>query len=281
MAGRSTARLLFVGDIVAEPGLRVLEKELPGLIHDTGADLCVANVENAWEGKSVNADILKRIRAAGVQVMTGGNHSWDRFQIHGLLRSEPGLLRPLNYPPGLAGRGWTTHLVPGLPPLVVMNVQGRVFMAPIDCPFRRMDDELESVEREVAARSRPPIILVDVHAEASAEKIALAHHLDGRVSAVVGTHTHVQSADERLLPKGTAYLTDAGMTGCHEGVIGMKAEVALRRFLLQTPHKYEAVEGPASLEAVLFTVDVASRGALSVERFRRPDFVRTVQAPQS
>ncbi|MDP2361263.1 MAG: TIGR00282 family metallophosphoesterase [bacterium] len=271
---KATARILFVGDIVGEPGLQALDRELPGLLHDTGADLCVANVENAWEGKSINAEILKRVRAAGVQVMTGGNHSWDRFQIHGLLKSEPGLLRPLNYPPGLAGRGWTTHMAPGLPPLVVMNVQGRVFMAPIDCPFRRLDEELQAVEREVAARARPPLILVDMHAEASAEKAALALHVDGRVAAVTGTHTHVQSSDERILPKGTAFITDAGMTGCHEGVIGMKSEVALRRFLLQTPQKYESALGASVLEGVLFTLDTASGRAVAVERIRRPDFIR-------
>lgn len=267
------ARILFVGDVVGEPGLVALERELPNLLHDCGADLCVANAENAWEGKSVNAEIIKRLRAAGVQVMTGGNHTWDRYQIHGLLKSEPGLLRPLNYPRGLAGRGWTRHMAPGLPPLVVMNVQGRVFMAPIDCPFRRLEEELEAVERE-AERSQPPLILVDVHAEASAEKIALARFVDGRVAAVVGTHTHVQSADERLLPGGTAFITDAGMTGCHEGVIGMKTEVAMRRFLYQTPQKYESAEGPAVLEGVLLTLDTATRKARSIERIRRPDFVR-------
>jgi metallophosphoesterase (TIGR00282 family) len=273
---KAAARVLFVGDIVGEPGLQALERELPGLLHESGADLCVANVENAWEGKSINAEILKRVRAAGVQVMTGGNHSWDRFQIHGLLKSEPGLLRPLNYPPGLAGRGWTTHMAPGLPPIVVMNAQGRVFMAPIDCPFRRLDEELLAVEREVAARSKPPLIVVDMHAEASAEKAALALYLDGRVAAVVGTHTHVQSADERLLPKGTAFITDAGMTGCPDGVIGMKVEVALRRFLLQTPQKYEPAEGPAVLEGVLLSLDPAARRATAIERIRRPDFTRSL-----
>jgi metallophosphoesterase (TIGR00282 family) len=272
---RPRARILFVGDVVGGPGLAVLERELPGLLHETQADLCVANAENAWEGKSLNAEILQRLRKAGVQVMTGGNHTWDRYQIHGLLKAEPGLLRPLNYPPGLAGRGWTRHMAPGLPPIVVMNVQGRVFMSPIDCPFRRLQEELDLVERE-GARSQPPLILVDVHAEASAEKIALAHHVDGRVAAVVGTHTHVQSADERLLPGGTAFITDAGMTGCHEGVIGMKTEVALRRFLWQTPQKYESQEGPGVVEAVLVTVDTGTRKAVSIERIRRPDFVRAL-----
>ncbi|MFA7330130.1 MAG: TIGR00282 family metallophosphoesterase [Candidatus Delongbacteria bacterium] len=281
---KALARILFVGDVVGESGLKAVERELPNLLHEHGVDLCVANVENAWEGKSVSAEILKRLRTAGVRVFTGGNHTWDRFQIHNLLKNEPGLLRPLNYPrisdpegtkwaSPLAGCGWTAHMAPDLPPLVVMNVQGRVFMSPIDCPFRRMDEELAALAR-MAERTQPPLILVDVHAEASAEKIALARYLDGRVAAVVGTHTHVQSADERLLPGGTAFLTDAGMTGCHEGVIGMKTEVALRRFLLQTPQKYESVEGPAQLEGVLLTLDTATRKARAIERIRRPDFVR-------
>jgi metallophosphoesterase (TIGR00282 family) len=269
MARQRTVVILFIADIVGEPGMKALEKLLPDLKHETGADLCIANGENAWDGKSLNAALIKRIKTAGVDVITGGNHTWDRYQIHGLLKSEPGLIRPLNYPPGLAGQGWTSHLLPGRPPVVVMNVQGRVFMPTIDCPFRSMERELQRVEREVAAKGRAPIIFVDMHAEASAEKIAMAWHLDGKISALVGTHTHVQTADERILTDGTAFITDAGMSGCRDSVIGMKKEVAIRRFLLQTPHKYEAANGPGRLEGVLIKVDPEERRALSIERIQR------------
>lgn len=269
MARTRPVRILFIADVVGEPGLEALEKLLPELKHEHGSDMVIANGENAWDGKSLNADILKRIKSAGVDVITGGNHTWDRYQIHGLLKTEPGLIRPLNYPPGLAGKGWTTHLLPGLPPVVVMNVQGRVFMPIIDCPFRAMDYELQHVEREVTARSRPPIIFVDMHAEASAEKIAMSWYLDGRASVLVGTHTHVQTSDERILPGGLATITDAGMSGCHDSVIGMKKEVAIRRFLLQTPQKYESAKGPGQLEGVLVEVDPQERRAVRIERIRR------------
>ena len=270
-------RILFIADICGEPGLEALDTQLEALLHDNAVDLCVANAENAWEGKSLNQEILERIRGAGVQVITGGNHTWDRYQIHGLLKNESGLIRPLNYPPGCNGRGWTTHLLPGACPVVVMNLQGRVFMPIIDCPFRGIDRELERIEREVASRSKPPVILVDVHAEASAEKIALAHYLDGRVSLLVGTHTLVQTGDERIFPNGTGFITDAGMTGCHESVIGMKVQIAIRRFLYQTPHRYEVQPGLPRLQGVLASIDPLSRRCLELQRICVPRFGEETQ----
>ena len=269
---RAPIRLLFIADVCAEPGLKVLDERLANLRHELNADVVIANGENALDGKSMNPATYRRLRAAGVDVITGGNHTWDRFQIHGLLKSESALLRPLNYPSGCSGSGWTTHLLPGRCPVVVMNVQGRVFMQATDCPFRGMERELERVEREVSARMKAPVIFVDMHAEASAEKIAMANFLDGRVSALIGTHTHVQTADERILPKGTAFLTDAGMTGCHDSVIGLKTDVALRRFLYQTPHRYEAAEGPGTLQGVLVEVEESTRQALRIERIQLPGF---------
>ncbi len=269
---RAPIRLLFIADVCAEPGLKVLDERLSNLRHELDADIVIANGENALDGKSMNPATYRRLRDAGVDVITGGNHTWDRFQIHGLLKSESALLRPLNYPSGCSGQGWTTHLLPGRAPIVVMNVQGRVFMQPIDCPFRSMERELERIEREVAGRMKAPVIFVDMHAEASAEKAAMAHFLDGRVSALVGTHTHVQTADERIFPKGTAFLTDAGMTGCHDSVIGLKADVAVRRFLYQTPHRYEPAEGPGVLQGVLVEVDEASRQATRIQRIQLPAF---------
>jgi 2',3'-cyclic-nucleotide 2'-phosphodiesterase len=236
--------------------------------------ICIANGENAWDGKSISAEQVQTLRRAGVDVITGGNHTWDRWQIHGLLKGEPTVLRPFNYPPGLAGRGWTTVLKPGLPPVVVLNLQGRVFLPAIDCPFRGADEALAQIETQVGARGPAPLIVVDLHAEATAEKVAMAQHLDGRACLLVGTHTHVQTADERIFPKGLGYLTDAGMTGCHESVIGLRSEVALRRFLLQTPQRYESAEGEGRLQGLLATVDPQSRRTLALRRICEPDFRR-------
>ena len=266
--------LLFVADIVGAPGMEALEAHLPGLIHEHSADACIVNGENAWEGKSLNQSLLQRMRKAGAQVITGGNHTWDRFQIHGLLKTEQALLRPLNYPPGCSGTGICQILMPGGQPLIVINLQGRVYMQNIDCPFRAADRELERIEREFEGRDRKPAIFIDIHAEATAEKQALARYLDGRVTAVVGTHTHVQTADERILEKGTAFLTDAGMTGCHESVIGMKTEVALKRFLMQTPQKYEEALGKPRIQGAVVRVEDGQTSALSIRRFSKPDFPR-------
>lgn len=238
--------------------------------------ICVANGENAWDGKSISAEQVAALRKAGVDAITGGNHTWDRYQIHGLLKSEPALLRPFNYPPGLSGRGWTVVQKPGLPPVAVLNLQGRVFMSPIDCPFRAADEALERISRDT--KGRAPLVMVDFHAEASAEKVAMAHYLDGRACLLVGTHTHVQTADERIFPKGLGYLTDAGMSGCHDSVIGLKTEVALRRFLTQTPQRYESAQGEGRLQGLLATVDPTSRRATALKRICLPDFPREAEA---
>jgi 2',3'-cyclic-nucleotide 2'-phosphodiesterase len=267
-------RALFIADIVADPGMEAVEQMLPDLIHEHDIDLVIANGENAWDGKSIHPDQLERLKKVGVQVITGGNHTWERYQIHGLLKSEPGMIRPLNYPQGVSGRGWCQTRLPGLPPIVVINIQGRVFMPSIDCPFRAMDRALDRIDREIATKGPKPIILVDVHAEASAEKIALAHYLDGQVSALFGTHTHVQTADERILEGGLGYITDAGMTGCHESVIGLKTEVAIRRFLTHTPHKYEPAKGLARLQGVLVEIDPATLLCRSISRLTLPDYTR-------
>jgi 2',3'-cyclic-nucleotide 2'-phosphodiesterase len=269
-----TLNVLFIADIVAEPGVQAVEKNLENILHEHSIDLCIANGENAWDGKSISNDILQRLRKSGVDIFTGGNHTWDRYQIHGLLKSEPGLIRPLNYPPGLSGKGWTSQMISGFPPIVVMNIQGRVFMQSIDCPFRGMDRELERVNNEFAGRTKAPIIIVDFHAEASAEKMAMAWHLDGRVSALFGTHTHVQTADEQIFPKGMGFISDAGMTGSHESVIGMKKEIALHRFLLQTPHRYEAAKEDVRIQAVAVKIDPKSHQTISIERVNLPDFKR-------
>lgn len=266
--------LLFIADVVGTPGMEALETHLPGLIHEHGADACIVNGENAWEGKSLNQSLLQRMRKAGAQVITGGNHTWDRFQIHPLLKSEPGLLRPHNYPQGCSGTGVYSLVLPGGQPLVVINLQGRVYMQSIDCPFRCVEQELDRIEKESAGRERKPMVFIDFHAEATAEKRALAAFVDGRVAAVVGTHTHVQTADEQISERGTAFLTDAGMTGCHDSVIGLKTEVALRRFLSQTPHKYEEALGASRIQGVVIKVEEGSNRAQSIRRLSQPDFAR-------
>lgn len=267
-----------MADLVGDPGVEALVRHLPALLHEHDIRVCIANGENAWDGKSISAEQVKSLRAAGVDAITSGNHIWDRYQIHGLLKSEPALIRPHNYPPGLGGRGWTTVMKPGLPPVTVLNLQGRVFMPPIDCPFRGADAALDQIDREVAAKGRSPLIVVDFHAEASAEKVAMAHYLDGRASLLVGTHTHVQTADERIFPKGLGYLTDAGMTGDHDSVIGLKTDVALRRFLLQTPQRYESAKGgEGRVQGLLATLDPKSRRAVALRRVCVPDFAREAQ----
>lgn len=269
-----TRTLLFIADVVGTPGMEALEAFLPGLIHEHSADACIVNGENAWEGKSLNQSLLQRMRKAGAQVITGGNHTWDRFQIHPLLKAEPGLLRPHNYPEGCSGSGVTSLLLPGGQPLVVINLQGRVYMQAIDCPFRCVEKELDRLDRESANRDRKPMVFIDMHAEATAEKRALAEFVDGRAAVVVGTHTHVQTADEQISAKGTAFITDAGMTGCHDSIIGLKTEVALKRFLYQTPHKYEEALGSARIQGVVVKVEEGSNRAVSIRRVSHPDFNR-------
>ncbi len=266
--------LLFIADVVGAPGMEAVESHLPDLKHDCSADFCIVNGENAWGGKSLNQGLLERLRKAGADVITGGNHTWDRYQIHPLLKQEQDLLRPFNYPPGCSGRGSLVKMAPGGVRVAVLNLQGRVYLPTIDCPFRAAAQEVDRLRKEAESKGWPLVIFVDFHAEATAEKMALAWHLEGKVAAVIGTHTHTQTADERLLPGGTAFLTDAGMTGCHESVIGMKTEVALRRFLYQTPHKYEEAQGQPRIQGAVIQVDPDSGRALSIRRISRPDFDR-------
>jgi metallophosphoesterase (TIGR00282 family) len=224
----------------------------------TGADAVVANGENAAGGLGITAETAKRMHAAGVHAITTGNHVWDKKEIVGSLPDLPHLLRPANYPPGTPGRG-SCVFDTARGPVAVVNLAGRVFMESLDCPFRTADRLLE----ELAGRAR--VILVDFHAEATSEKRALGFYLDGRVTAVLGTHTHVPTADAQVLPKGTGYLTDAGMTGVEQSVIGVPPERAIRRFLTQIPRSLGVAEGPAFLCGALVTAE-ESGCCLAVER---------------
>jgi len=251
--------ILFLGDIVGRPGRRAMDKFLPGLIKKYAPAMVVANGENAAGGSGITEEIGKDL-FLHVDVLTSGNHIWDKKDSLPYLGREPRLLRPANYPSVNPGRFSYIFQVADGVKAAVLNLQGRVFMEPLDCPFKRADEEVAALAAET------PIILVDFHAEATSEKQALGWYLDGRVSAVIGTHTHVPTADERVLPKGTAYITDAGMAGGRNAVIGMAREQALQRFLTSRPQRFEPSRDGLFLSCVFIEVDVKTGKALSIKR---------------
>ena len=252
--------VLFVGDIVGRPGREILRKGLHIIKDAFEIDLVIANAENAAAGFGLTRDIGEAILGFGVDVMTSGNHIWDKKEVIEYIAREPRLLRPANYPAGVPGRGAYVAQTGDGRAVGVVNVMGRVFMASLDDPFAVVLREIEAI------RARTRVIIVDMHAEATSEKVAMGWHLDGRVTLVVGTHTHVQTADERILPKGTAYLTDAGMTGPHDSIIGMEIGPALGRFLNGMPSKFEPASGNARLNGVIVAADDKSGLATSVTR---------------
>jgi metallophosphoesterase (TIGR00282 family) len=258
-------KLLFVGDVVGKPGRRALRNLLPRLVDRHRADYVVVNVENAAGGFGVTPEVLADIRDLPIDVFTTGNHVWDKKEGLELLDRVPNLLRPANYPEGNPGKGLHLGETAGGIPVAVMNLEGMVFMANLDSPFRVADRLLAQLD------SRVKVVFVDFHAEATSEKQAMGFYLDGRVSAVVGTHTHVPTADERVLPKGTALLTDVGMTGPYESVIGMRADKVLKRFLLQTPAAFEVAKRDVRLAGVVIDVDEATGKARAIERLLVPD----------
>ncbi|HLW46252.1 MAG TPA: TIGR00282 family metallophosphoesterase [bacterium] len=256
--------VLFIGDVVGRPGRRAVAQWLPALRREAAADFVVANGENSAGGFGITPATFQDLTAAGVDVVTGGNHIWHTREAPVLLDGEPRLLRPANYPPGAPGRGAGVFTAAGAR-VAVLNLQGRVFMDPLLSPFDYAREEAERL------RAETPVILVDMHAEATSEKAALAWHLDGRVSAVVGTHTHVQTADERILPAGTAFISDAGMTGPRDSVIGMSREGVLQRFLTLLPARFEVADGPVQLNAVLIEIDPGSGRASAIRRVNRAE----------
>ncbi len=265
----STINLLFIGDIIGKPGLTLVESWLPSLIQKYKPDLVIANGENVSDGKGCTEKEGKILFDLGIHVITGGNHTWDKYQSQDYLKAEPRSLRPLNYPKGTHGNGYyVADTKKGK--VAVVNMQGRTFMATIDCPFRTADWVVSKLRNETK------VIFMDFHAEATAEKMAMAHHLDGKISVLVGTHTHVQTADERIFPKGTAFITDVGMTGPYDSVIGMKTVAALNRFIFQTPQRYETAEGEVHLCGMFFKVDSETGKTLELERITFPEFVKKV-----
>jgi len=257
-------RILFIGDIVGSPGRELVFKNLTRLRADARADLVIANGENAAAGFGITPKIAGELFAAGIEVITGGNHSWDRKEILDYIPHEPRLLRPANFPAGVPGRGLYLGVTESGVHYAVLNLQGRVFMAQLDCPFATANRELALIPPDVK------VVLVDMHAEATSEKQAMGWYLDGRVSAVIGTHTHVATADERVLPNGTAFITDAGMTGPHESVIGMDRQAMIKRFLDGLPAKFEVAPGDPRLNGVVIEVDDSTGRARGISRLRFP-----------
>lgn len=257
-------RILFIGDIVGQPGRRAVRELLPRLRREHGAHLVIANGENMAGGSGITERTADEMLAAGIDVITSGDHVWDHKEIKAVLDKEQRVLRPLNYPPGTPGNGSIVTPVSGQPDTAIINLQGRTFMAPMEHPFWE-------VEREVARlRSKARLIFVDFHAEATSEKIALARMLDGQVSAVVGTHTHVQTADEQIFPGGTAYLTDAGFTGPHDSVLGRQVEPVLRRFRTGLPQRFDVATGRVLLQGALIDIDGATGRATAIQRISEP-----------
>jgi metallophosphoesterase (TIGR00282 family) len=252
--------LLFIGDIVGKPGRQAVERLLHRLVDRHAVDLVIANGENAAGGFGITMETARELFAAGVDFITTGNHVWDKKEALEYLEHEQRVIRPANYPPGTPGSGSGIVWTPGGVPVAVLNLEGRIFMGNLDCPFRTADRAIE----QLAATT--PVIVVDFHAEATSEKSALGWYLDGRVSAVIGTHTHVQTADERILTMGTAFITDAGMTGAFDSVIGVRKDEPIQRFLTNLPVKFEMAKKDIRLNGVVVSVDEGSGKAIAVER---------------
>jgi metallophosphoesterase (TIGR00282 family) len=251
-------KILAIGDIVGRPGRRAVQKYVPALRRERGIDLVIANGENASGGFGISLNTAQELLDSGIDVITSGNHIWAQKDILPYLDEDMPIIRPLNYPTGVPGRG---YLVTGK--TLVVNLIGRTFMNPYDCPFRKMDSLLEELEKT------PKIIIIDFHAEATSEKVALGRYLDGRVSAVLGTHTHVGTIDARVLRRGTAYVTDIGMTGPDDSIIGDDVDSVLQRFLTQMPHRLSVGRGRPVLNAIALEVDDDSGRALAIERVQR------------
>jgi len=253
-------KLLFIGDIIGKPGREALSRELHRIVDRHRVDLVIANGENAAGGFGLTEETAQDLFKCGVQMITSGNHIWDKKDALEYIKREERIVRPANYPEGTPGKGSTIVRTPGGVKIGILNLEGRVFMNNLDCPFRCADREIAKLKEET------PIVFVDFHAEATSEKISLGWYLDGRVCAVIGTHTHVQTADERILTAGTAYMTDAGMTGAFDSVIGVKKEEAILKFVTQRPAKFEVAKKDIRINGAVIEVDEKTGLALGIER---------------
>lgn len=258
-------RILYLGDIVGRPGRLAVKKHLPGIREAEAVDMVLANAENASGGLGLTAEGAGELFASGLDGLSSGNHIWKYRDIPSYMQREPRLLRPANYPPGVPGRGHVVLRRPGLPPVALLNLMGRTYMQAIDCPFRTADALLAELDAE---HPDVKIRIIDFHAEATSEKAGLGWHLDGRVSAVLGTHTHVQTNDARLLRKGTAFLSDLGMCGPVDSCLGMSIEPILRKFLTASPERFEVADGPVALTGALLDIEDTTGRALSIRAWR-------------
>jgi metallophosphoesterase (TIGR00282 family) len=255
-------KILYIGDIMGEPGRRAVARLVPRLVAQRRIDIVIGNGENVAGGFGITPDLAEELFKAGLSAITTGNHAWDKREILDYFPRERRLLRPANYPDGVPGHGSVVLQTAGGEEVGVLQLMGRAYMPTLDCPFQVGKRELAQLRKRVAA------VVVDMHAEATSEKMAMGHFLDGEATAVVGTHTHVQTADEQILPRGTAYLTDIGMTGPLHGVIGVKKELAIEKFLTGMPRRFEVAPGPVVFCAALIDVDARIGKALSIERIR-------------
>lgn len=253
-------KIFFIGDIIGRPGRGAVKELLPDVIEKYAIDFVIANGENAAGGFGITPNIAEELIGLDIDVITSGNHIWDKKEIIPYINDKKWLLRPANYPEGVPGLGWTILKTRAEIKAGIINLCGRVFMDNLDCPFRAAEKIIEQVKQETS------VIILDMHAETTSEKAAMAWFLDGKISAVIGTHTHVQTADERILPQGTAFITDAGMTGSLNSVIGMQKEIVLERFLTQMPKKFEVAAKDVVMQGVLVSVDSKSGKATAIER---------------
>jgi len=253
---------MIIGDIVGRPGRRAVKANVNSLKREFNIDFVIANGENAAGGKGITEDTGQDLFINGVNVLTMGNHVWNKREAFEYLDRETRIVRPANYPPGTPGVGWAFYDAAGNIKICVINLIGRIFLEPLDCPFRRVDEIIKK------AKEQARIIIVDFHAEATSEKVAMGWYLSGRVTAVVGTHTHVQTADEKILPGGTAYITDLGMTGPMESVIGVKKDVVIDKFVNRIPRYFEVAKGPYQFNAALIDVDEETGEATSIRRIQ-------------
>jgi len=258
-------KVLYIGDIMGEPGRRAVARAVPRLVSQRQIDVVIGNGENVAGGFGITPDLAEELFGMGLSAITTGNHAWDKKEILGYFPRERRLLRPANYPEGVPGQGSVVIETKGGEELAVLQLMGRAYMPTLDCPFQVARREMTRLKKRVAA------VLVDMHEEATSEKMAMGHYLDGEATAVVGTHTHVQTADEQILPRGTAYLTDIGMTGPLHGVIGVKKELAIEKFLTGMPRRFEVAPGPTVFCAALIELDARIGKALSIERIRLLD----------
>ncbi len=253
-------RILFIADIVGKPGRKAVCETIPRIVSGRDIDLVIANCENAAAGFGVTREVVEELYECNIDVLTSGNHVWDKKEATEFIGEYETFLRPANYPPGVPGRGAVAVPTPSGKYVGVLNLMGRIFMQPLDCPFRAAEREIERL------REKTSIIIVDFHAEATSEKKALGWFLDGKVSAVLGTHTHVQTADEEVLPGGTAYVTDTGMTGSFDSVIGVKKETVMERFLTQMPNKFDVAKNDLRMQGAIIDVDAATGRSTGIER---------------